>query len=436
MHSHTKCKHNYASSKTDENFDDLFEFPTISKEQNQAKETLKLAVNSEIKLNEANIAICESIREVRQINERAQGIAAASEEMVVSVQNISENAHTVAQESENTYKIAIESSDSANKAIESMDKITQVVNQVVSKVNNLAESSKQISKITGTIDDISRQTHLLALNASIEAARAGTVGRGFAVVADEVKKLSQETSEATNNIGELIAELQTGMENIVKSMAEEQAIVETGATHIKSTGENIQNMTSKVQNVNDRIIEVSKILEEQSKASNEVSEGIINIANATQDHSKHINTIVDKLDESDQFLIELMELMAKHEIPCYTSMRAKSDHMIWRTKLAQMLIGRNNLDPSSLADHHSCRLGHWYDENRNNRIAQTDAFKNIEIPHQLIHSLGIEASRVFQQGQLNKAIELLIQIEQPSHIVISLLDQLCQHIEAEYQVAD
>ena len=337
--------------------------------------SLKNLVSMSVSLNEAVTASAEMIRDTREVDSRSQTIAAAADELVASVNEIARNTDGAATEARDVRDTADRGVEAADKAVGAMERIANAVEAAAAKVVTLAEASDQIGEIVGEIDKIANQTNLLALNATIEAARAGEAGKGFAVVAAEVKNLSNETSQATDDIRRRIEFLRTEMDGIVKSMEQGAAAVSEGQDVIANTGGEMRMVSGQVIGITTKMEEIAGILNQQTQVGNEVAEGIASIAQMTSQNVHKIETVVDFLVETDEALMDSMDSLLTLDLPKMTIYRAKSDHLIWKKKLAEMIVGRTRLNPDELADHHSCRLGKWYDNVSDPTVKNLAAFK-------------------------------------------------------------
>ena len=329
--------------------------------QQDATSTLKNAVTLSIALTKEIIAAAHMMRDVQEVDSRANTIAAAAEEMVASVSEISRASSEAAKEMDETFQAAQKGMDASQRAVTAMKEIAGAVTESAGNVHNLSDSSQQIGEIVGDIEAIASQTNLLALNATIEAARAGEAGKGFAVVANEVKSLANQTAKATEDIRTRIDSLREEMAAIVASMEQGAKVVNEGESVIAETGEEMGMISNKVSTANERMQEIARILNEQQQASSEISEGVVGIAEMSSQNLEQISHLVDLTDETESHVLDNLQKLMEQDIPNKTILIAKSDHMLWRKRLAAMLVGRESLRPDELADHHSCRLGKWYD---------------------------------------------------------------------------
>jgi len=393
-------------------------------QQQRGLNNLKGNVSISVLLNEAVTSSAEMIRDTREVDKRSQAISAAAEEMVASVNEISRNTESAAEESRQARTTADQGILAAERAEETMEKISVAVGSAGSQVQSLAEASEQIGQIVGQIDDIARQTNLLALNATIEAARAGEAGKGFAVVASEVKNLSNQTTRATEDIRARIDNLRSEMDGIVSSMEQGAAAVEDGRQVIADAGQEMRDMSSQVIGISGKMDEVAGILGQQTTASDEVAVGISTIAEMTSNNVHQIETIVDLLAAADEELLVVLDELLSMQIPDMTVYRAKSDHVIWKKKLAEMVVGRTRLNPDELADQHSCRLGKWYDKISDPAILNNQAFVAMKEPHKAVHQHGIEAARLYNNGDLDGALSEIEQVGIHSKDVLRLLEEL------------
>lgn len=381
-------------------------------------------VNVSIALNDAVIAAAEMTRDVREVDHRSQSIAAATEEMVVTVKDIASNSEAAAAEAEHAHEASRSGKSAAERSVATMETIARAVEDAAAKVDTLQDAASQISDMVGEIDAIAKQTNLLALNATIEAARAGEAGKGFAVVASEVKNLANQTSNVTDEITKRIENLRSEMNIIVTSMEDGANAVAQGREVIQATGDEMDTISTRITDVTRRMAEIANVLAQQTEASNEVSQGITVIAQMASKNVQSIDLVVDAMDIADKGITEDMDDVMAMQVPNATIQRAKSDHVIWKKKLAEMVIGRQALNPDELADHHNCRLGKWADAVSDPAIKDHPAMKALPGPHAKVHAHGIEAARKFQNHDLEGALAEIAQVDEPSREVLRLLDEL------------
>jgi methyl-accepting chemotaxis protein len=163
-----------------------------------------------------------------------------------------------------------------------MVRISQSVKDSASTIETLGKNSEQIGEIIKVISDIAEQTNLLALNAAIEAARAGEQGRGFAVVADEVRSLAEKTTTATKEIGDMIKKIQEETSSAVRSMQTGTKDVDNGVMLANQAGQSLKQIVEAIQNVTDMIMQIATAAEEQSATGGEVVSNIESVAGITQ----------------------------------------------------------------------------------------------------------------------------------------------------------
>ena len=263
-------------------------------------------------LNTASVAVISGAKEAET---RALTVAAASDEMVSITADIAKNCHNA----QSTSEVArVETNNGVDKVRATVIRIkeqAETSREDASKVIRLAEQSQKIGSIVGTIEDIAAQTNLLALNAAIEAARAGEAGRGFAVVADEVRALASRTAASTKEIIAMVAGVKADSEQATSSMNESVEQMNSVAEEASDLENTLSNIRDAVNNANDQIIQISTAAEEQINATSEISnnmQGISEMAQQSVDVASNAANVADYctnlinglLDELDFFTID------------------------------------------------------------------------------------------------------------------------------------
>ncbi|MCZ8534177.1 methyl-accepting chemotaxis protein [Psychrobacillus psychrodurans] len=223
--------------------------------------------------------------------------ALAMEETATGVQRIAESTQSLNESSKETYHTAISGGKIIDQASDQMNTINHSSNMVNELVQRLSKQTAEIENITNVITAITEQTNLLALNAAIEAARAGEQGKGFAVVADEVRKLAEESKLSANQIVELIQEIKGDMENVEKAAEESLTSVSDGVKIIGQAGISFEGIVTAVEKMNIQIEEISATSEEISASAEQVSASANEIATGTTNASANIESIAAAIEE-------------------------------------------------------------------------------------------------------------------------------------------
>jgi methyl-accepting chemotaxis protein len=201
-------------------------------------------------------------------------VATAGEEMAMTSTEISNNCSTAAQGARQASDRALAGAAVVEGTVTVMNRIAEQVRSTAQTVEGLGARGDQIGEIIGTIEDIADQTNLLALNAAIEAARAGEQGRGFAVVADEVRALAERTTRATREIGEMIKAIQNETRSAVAAMEKGVKEVETGTGEASRSGEALQDILEQINTVVSQVNQIAVAAEQQTAITGEISSNI------------------------------------------------------------------------------------------------------------------------------------------------------------------
>ena len=221
----------------------------------------------------------------RKQSEATSATAAAVEEMTVGIGQITENANEASQLSVHSEELSRKGSAVIHGAATEMGKIADSVEASSAIISTLEQQSSEISAVVNVIKEIADQTNLLALNAAIEAARAGEQGRGFAVVADEVRKLAERTTLSTQEIASTIDKIQNGTKDAVQSMVAGVAQVRSGTELAQQAGTSIVEIESEAERVVGVVSNITHSLKEQTAASNEIARNIEHIASMVEENN-------------------------------------------------------------------------------------------------------------------------------------------------------
>lgn len=213
-------------------------------------------------------------------------IVTAVNEMSYAIKEVAKNAQFTSTELQHVNSLTVEGSDITTNAVQEIEGLSNTVHQASSVISKLAEDSKNISSVIDVIRGIAEQTNLLALNAAIEAARAGEQGRGFAVVADEVRTLASRTQESTESINSMIDVLQKGVEEAVESMNKSDAATQASVELSKQTLLALEKINDAANRVSEAADQTATATEEQSQVANDISQNLTIMSDHTNNNHK------------------------------------------------------------------------------------------------------------------------------------------------------
>lgn len=247
-------------------------------------------------------------------SDSAAGMAASIEEMTVSVNHIATRATEVGNHAAGSGKEAEKGAEVILATVERMNHIAETVRTSADAITDLKTLSETISSTVTVIKEVADQTNLLALNAAIEAARAGEQGRGFAVVADEVRKLAERTAKSTEEIASLLGRVQDGAINASRSMDDAVAAVTAGVESARSAGDAIEKIQSGANDMVGMVSEITDAVKEQSVASTHIAQEVERIAHMAEENSAESANTADGARQLDEMALAIKSAVSIYRV--------------------------------------------------------------------------------------------------------------------------
>ncbi|WP_455917241.1 methyl-accepting chemotaxis protein [Pseudomonas cerasi] len=256
----------------------------------------------------------EASRGLQQQNNEIDQAATAVNEMTAAVEEVARNAVSTSEASSQSNQAAREGRDRVVETVGAIQTMTQDVQTTSVMIEGLATQGRDIGKVLDVIRAIAEQTNLLALNAAIEAARAGEAGRGFAVVADEVRALAHRTAQSTQEIEKMVAGIQTGTGEAVQSMQQSNQRTQSTLEMARAAGVALEQITQSISLINERNLVIASASEEQAQVSREVDRNLINIRDLATQSAAGANQTSAASHELSRLAVDLNAMVARFVI--------------------------------------------------------------------------------------------------------------------------
>ncbi|HFE38129.1 MAG TPA: methyl-accepting chemotaxis protein [Gammaproteobacteria bacterium] len=273
------------------------------------------ATNQVVKSSDMSASASENTRSgVNQQNMEIEQVATAMNQMSATVHEVANNASNTAQATRDADKEANNGRAVVNKTIESINSLASEMQQATGVIKQLEADSESIGTVLDVIRGIAEQTNLLALNAAIEAARAGEQGRGFAVVADEVRTLASRTQESTQEIQGMIEKLQQGSQNAVKVMEAGSEQTEKTVTSAADAGVALESIASAVDHITTLNEQIASAAEEQSSVAEEINRNVVNVQGIASETANNADQTADCSDSVKEVASQLKALVKEFKV--------------------------------------------------------------------------------------------------------------------------
>lgn len=256
----------------------------------------------------------EASKGLQQQNNEIDQAATAVNEMTAAVEEVARNAVSTSEASSQSNQAAREGRDRVVETVGAIQTMTQDVQNTARMIEGLATQGRDIGKVLDVIRAIAEQTNLLALNAAIEAARAGEAGRGFAVVADEVRALAHRTAQSTQEIEKMVAGIQSGTGDAVQSMQQSNQRTQTTLELARAAGVALEQITESISLINERNLVIASASEEQAQVSREVDRNLVNIRDLATQSAAGANQTSAASHELSRLAVDLNGMVARFVI--------------------------------------------------------------------------------------------------------------------------
>lgn len=373
----------------------------------------------------------DMLLDVGRQTEMVENIASSSEELSTTSTDISSFVHQSSQMTEDALKLSSDCMEGIGKSFDEIADAFEKSQMAEGAMTKVTEQALQIEQMVTVIKSVADQTNLLALNASIEAARAGDAGRGFAVVADEIKKLADSTKQQVDIIQNVVQILMSEIKTADTVIKESAHIFTGGKRNMDLSRKTMTNMAGALEEVGKSFKRINESIDDQTASSEEIaaSLSVVNEKTKTLNHEtaktgRVLNDLSRILDQLRIKMLPETALTQAEQIDICIS-----DHLIWRWRVYNMIMGYEKLSPEQVGNHLVCRLGQWV-ENTGRTIPEIrQNLDSMETPHQKLHEFAKEAIIAYNNGNLGAAEAKLAEMDVVSKRIVEQLDVIKQKLK-------
>ncbi|MEG7522363.1 MAG: methyl-accepting chemotaxis protein [Chromatiales bacterium] len=388
----------------------------------ETAESTSMVIGGVVETSEITAVISS---EVIEQEGRTQQVATAVHQMSISIGEVADSAQTARESAQSADSEAGHGREIMEETVSSIKRLANEVKMAADSILKVEDDSAEISKILDVIKSIAEQTNLLALNAAIEAARAGEQGRGFAVVADEVRGLATRTQQSTVEIEGMIVRLQAGAREAATVMKLGTKTAEQNLEQVERARHSLVSISEAVSTINSMNTQIATAAEQQHTVADEINRNVVLISDSSREtagHARQTRTIINDLGKRASGLQQAISQFKISGAVTIDFEAAKSAHLAWKARLQGFLDGQTSLNQNEAVSHHDCVLGKWYDSEGLSRYGEIPEMRELEAPHAAMHELIKQIMQKKNAGSGAEAAQLLRQVDPLSLRIISLLD--------------
>lgn len=369
----------------------------------------------------------DMIKNVGRQTDSLHQMSSNSEELSASIEDVASMSQSVALSASDAKNIADTGVQNITKSIDFVKNAFEEISQMDTQMERVKEKTETINQIVDIVKGIADQTNLLALNAAIEAARAGEQGRGFAVVADEVRKLAEHTKVSVSSIQTNVAALLEDIQASVSQVHSTSKGLDTGKTLVDQALVSVRTIGESIDSVNETIEQVAANTQEQAAVTETFTGSVIDLSQKAVDINDACSAI-GKLVYQLSRQIEAVRMDCIKDSNCLTDAQMVdvyiTDHLLWRWKVYNMLLGNETVDINVVADYQKCRLGKWYYSPACDKFHGNPQFKALEAPHIELHEAAKRAAIAYQKNDIYSAEQELERMDACSKQVFAIMSEL------------